>query len=267
MVSEGLGMPAKAAIAAGLAVAAAAGVVFALVGDDAEQQAEAKPVPGVVAPARPVPGSAAPPAAEPEPPEAKSPVAQAAVPVPPRRSKPGPSRPPAAGRPASPAPPVPAPPAATRPPKPAPKPPQGFQLARLKYSVYGEHAGPELETWRSSWVWQRWGLVVGGRRFGHGITVNSRSSVEIGLNRQCGAFSARVGVDGLSLLTDAEVRFSVYGDGRRLWQSGALGYDDGPVRVDVSLAGHTTLRLVVERAGEGRLPALVSWADAVVSCG
>ncbi|MFI9065186.1 sigma-70 family RNA polymerase sigma factor [Streptomyces sp. NPDC053429] len=267
VVSEGLGMPAKAAIAAGLAVAAAAGVVFALVGDDAEQQAGAKPVPGVVAPVRPVPGSAAPPAAEPEPPEAKSPVAQAAVPVPPRRSTPGPSRTPAAGRPASSSPPAPAPPAATRPPKPAPKPPQGFQLARLEYSVYGEHAGPELETWRSSWVWQRWGLVVGGRRFGQGITVNSRSSVEIGLNRQCGAFSARVGVDGLSLLTDAEVRFSVYGDGRRLWQSGALGYDDGPVRVDVSLAGHTTLRLVVERAGEGRLPALVSWADAVVSCG
>ncbi|MFD2122577.1 sigma-70 family RNA polymerase sigma factor, partial [Streptomyces cirratus] len=65
VASEALGMPAKAAIAAGLAVAAAAGVVFALVGDGGEQQAGAKPVPQTVAPVRPAPGSAAPPVAEP----------------------------------------------------------------------------------------------------------------------------------------------------------------------------------------------------------
>ncbi|MGW7189428.1 NPCBM/NEW2 domain-containing protein, partial [Streptomyces sp. NPDC054838] len=267
VVSEGLGMPAKAAIAAGLAVAAAAGVVFALTGDDAEQQAGAQPVPGVVAPVRPVPGSAAPPAPEVGPPEAETRVAE--VPVPPRRRAAAPSRTPAAKRPASPSPaPSPSkPPAASRPPKPAPKPPQGYQLARLEHSVYGEHAGPELETWRSSWVWQRWGLVVGGQQFGQGITVNSRSSVEISLNRQCSAFSARVGVDRTTLIADGEVRFSVYGDGRRLWQSHPLGYDDAPVGVEVPLAGTTTLRLVVERAGQGRLPALASWADAVVGCG
>lgn len=268
VVSEGLGMPAKAAIAAGLAVAAAAGVVFALAGDDPEQQAAAPP-PGVVAPARPVPGSASPPVAEPGPPEAESPVAE--VHVPSRPSVAASSPRPVAKRPASPSP-SPSPslsrsPAASRSPLPAPKPPQGFQLSRLEHSVYGRHTGPELETWRSSWVWQRWGLVVGGRLFAQGITVDSRSSVEISLNRQCRAFSARVGVDGRSLLTDGEVRFSVYGDGRRLWQSRALGHDDAPVDVDVSLAGTRTLRLVVERAGEGRLPALASWADAVVDCG
>ncbi|MEU6894961.1 sigma-70 family RNA polymerase sigma factor [Streptomyces sp. NPDC046557] len=267
VVSEGLGMPAKAAIAAGLAVAAAAGVVFALTGNDVEQQAEPEPVPGVVAPVRPLPRSATPPAPESATPVAKSPVAEA--PVPPRPSAGAPSRKPVAGRPVppSPSPSLSKSPAVPRPPKPAPKPPQGFPLARLGHSVYGEHAGPELETWRSSWVWQRWGLVVGDRRFGQGITVDSRSSVEISLNRQCRSFSARVGVDGLSLLTDGDVRFSVYGDGRRLWQSRALGYDDAPVGVEVSLAGTSMLRLVVERAGEGRLPALASWADAVVSCG
>ncbi|MCY0944744.1 NPCBM/NEW2 domain-containing protein [Streptomyces antarcticus] len=123
-----------------------------------------------------------------------------------------------------------------------------------------------MQTWRSSWVWQRWGLEVGDRRFGHGITVNSRSSVEITLNRQCGAFSARAGVDGLSVLTDATVRFSVYADGQRLWQSGALGYRDPAVAVQVPLTGRTSLRLVVERAGGGSLPTLASWADAVISC-
>ncbi|MCY0962857.1 sigma-70 family RNA polymerase sigma factor [Streptomyces sp. H27-H5] len=273
VVSEGLGLPAKAAIAAGIAVAAAAGVVFALAGDDSAPQPRAKPAPAVAAPAVPAP---APPAPEPRPPRTKAPVARVAVP--PRRSAaptppPAPSRAPSA-RPSASKPPVvrptPKPSPTRKPPKPSapavPAPAQGYALARLGHSAYGKHTGPELRTWAGSWMWQRWGLEVGGRRFAQGITVDSRSSVEIDLNRQCASFSARAGMDGLALLTDAEVRFSVYGDGRRLWRSGALGYRDAPARVEVSLAGHKTMRLVVERVGPGRLPALASWADAVISC-
>ncbi|GAA3378916.1 sigma-70 family RNA polymerase sigma factor [Streptomyces racemochromogenes] len=272
VVSEGLGLPAKAAIAAGIAVAAAAGVVFALTGDEPEPQAG--PAPGVVAPEVPAPAVSA--APEPAPPGAPSPAARG--PVPPRRSAapsaPASSAPAVTAAPPS-APPSPRPkpsptptpsPTRARPTTPPPQPPQGFPLAGLGHSAVGRHTGPELATWRSSWVWQRWGLVVGGQRFGQGITVPSRSTVEITLNRQCTSFSARAGVDGLSLPTDGTVRFSVYGDGQRLWRSGALGYDDAPVPVQVPLAGRSTLRLVVEQAGQGRLPTLAGWADAVISC-
>ncbi|MFJ8210198.1 sigma-70 family RNA polymerase sigma factor [Streptomyces sp. NPDC096033] len=276
VVSEGLGLPAKAAIAAGIAVAAAAGVVFALTGDEPEP--EAKPAPSVVAPV--VPRAPAPASAAPEPSPPADPAPAAGGPVPPARSA-APSV--AAPRPAPPSASAPAPatPSASRPPKPAPSPspspsrpspppsPQparAFPLARLEHAALGGHTGPELETWSSSWVWQRWGLVAGGQRFGQGITVNSRSSVEITLNRQCTSFSARAGVDGLSLLTDGTVRFSVYADGQRLWRSDPLGYGDAPAAVQVPLAGRSTLRLVVEQAGQGRLPTLASWADAVISC-
>ncbi|MER5809802.1 sigma-70 family RNA polymerase sigma factor [Streptomyces sp. NPDC002033] len=275
-VSEGLGLPAKAAIAAGVAVAAAAGVVFALTGDEPEPPAAAKPAPGVVAPAVPAPALSDPPVSSP--PAVPEPAARGSVP--PRRgptpTPSGPAAPPVsvpapASKAPAPAPPRPRPsptPSPT-PAKPSPKQPapaQGFPLARLVHSAYGRHTGPEVETWRSSWVWQRWGLEVGGQRFGQGITVNSRSSVDITLNRQCTSFSARAGVDGLSLLTDGTLRFSVYADGQRLWRSGVLGYGDAPAAVRVSLAGHETLRLVVEQAGQGRLPTLASWADAVISC-
>ena len=37
----------------------------------------------------------------------------------------------------------------------------------------------------SSWVWQRYGLSVGGKQYAHGVTVSSRSSVTIDLNRAC----------------------------------------------------------------------------------
>ncbi|MBT2445511.1 sigma-70 family RNA polymerase sigma factor [Streptomyces sp. ISL-43] len=270
VASEGLGLPAKAAIAAGVVVAAAAGVVFALAGDDTEPQARATPAPSVAAPALPVPGSSAPAAQEPSPAGAQPPPARG--PVPPSRAT---TPPPAVKAPAAPKPspsrerpsPSPSRSASAKPaPPPPPQAPQGFRLSGLDHSVYGDRSGPELQTWRSSWVWQRWGPQIGGHRFDHGITVNSRSSVEIALNRQCASFSARAGVDGLSLLTDGEVRFSVYADGQRLWQSRALGYEDPAVGVSVSLTGHKTLRLVVERAGGGRLPTLATWADSVISC-
>ncbi|AWZ16262.1 sigma-70 family RNA polymerase sigma factor [Streptomyces sp. ICC1] len=276
VASEGLGLPAKAAIAAGVVVAAAAGEVFALAGDDTEPQARADAAPSVAAPVRPVPVSSAPAAQEPSPPAAQPSAARGSVP-PPRASTPPPpsaKAPPAVPK-ASPSrerpSPGPSPSRSTSPkPKPTPTPPpqapEGFRLSGLVHSVYGDHSGPELQTWRSSWVWQRWGPQIGGQRFTHGITVNSRSSVKIALNRQCASFSSRAGVDGLSVLTDGEVRFSVYADGQRLWQSRALGYEDPAVGVSVSLAGHKTLRLVVERAGDGRLPTLASWADSVISC-
>ncbi|MER6449335.1 sigma-70 family RNA polymerase sigma factor [Streptomyces venezuelae] len=277
VAAEGLGLPAKAAIAAGIAVAAAAGVVFALAGDDTEPQARAKPAPGVAAPAVPAPPSVpkapAPSAAEPDPP-APEPAARGSAaprpgPTPSTTASVAPAPVPSASPSPSPSREKPSPaPSPERPtPKPTPpKPPQGFQLAGLAHSVYGDHSAPELQTWRSGWVWQRHGLEVGGRRFAHGITVNGRSSVEIALNRQCTSFSAQAGVDGLALFTDGSVRFSVYADGERVWQSAALGHEDPPAAVQVSLAGHRTLRLVVEKAGPGSLPTLASWADAVLSC-
>ncbi|MGW1516602.1 sigma-70 family RNA polymerase sigma factor [Streptomyces sp. NPDC002287] len=266
VVSEGLGLPAKAAIAAGIAVAAAAGVVFALTGDEPEP--EAKPAPSAAAPVVPrAPVPAPPPSSPPADPApaAGDPVPRAMAPSrAPRTAAPSVS----AAAPVTPSASASRRPKQTPSPSPSrPQPAQGFPLARLDPAGLGRHTGPELETWRSSWVWQRWGLVVGGQRFGQGITVNSRSSVAITLNRQCSSFSARAGVDGLSLLTDGTVRFSVYGDGQRLWRSDALGYGDAPVAVEVPLAGRSTLRLVVEQAGQGHLPTLASWADAVISCG
>ncbi|MET9465047.1 sigma-70 family RNA polymerase sigma factor [Streptomyces sp. NPDC006544] len=277
LASEGLGLPAKAAIAAGVVVAAAAGVVFALAGDDTEPPARAEPAPSVAAPVAPAAKPSAAPAQEPAPTRAQPPTARGSVPSP--RVTP----PPAPGAPAAPAPspgrerpsaspgrgqspnpgPSPSPSAKVTPPAPAA---QAFRVAGLGHSAYGGHDGPEIETWQSSWVWQRWGVTIGGQRFAHGITVDSRSSVRIALNRQCTDFTARAGVDGLSLYTVGRVRFSVYGDGERLWRSPALGREDPAARVSVPLSGHKVVRLVVERVGSGQLPVLASWADAVIGC-
>ncbi|MET7622480.1 sigma-70 family RNA polymerase sigma factor [Streptomyces sp. NPDC005408] len=264
--SEGLGAPAKAGIAGLVAVAAAAGLVWALSGDPkpapkpvAKPPASVPVVPQKPAPS-PKPEPPAPPAPEPTPPPSKP----APKPTPPPATKTTPkATPPKPVPPLPPVPPAPKPPKPTPPPAPAPK---VYQVNRLEYGVFGDHTGPEVRLGESSWLWQRGGMSINGKRYGHGVTVHAASSVTIDLNRQCSSYDAFAGVDDLTLGLGA-VRFSVYGDGGRLWRSPVMHGGDAAVPVHVSLAGQKTIRLVVEPHSALDSVALGDWAQSQISCG
>lgn len=143
--AEGLGAPAKAGIAAAVAVAAAAGLVWALVGDDGPAP-EAAPVakPPVVAPAVPAPA----PPQKPKPPNPAAPAPEPPPePTPTPKPEPTPTPPPTPEPPPAPKPtptPEPAPP---KPPAPEPPPapaPEVYRVSELKYSVVGDHSEPEI---------------------------------------------------------------------------------------------------------------------------
>lgn len=265
---EGLGAPAKAGIAAAVAVAATAGLVWALLGD-AEPEPEPMAKPPVTQPVAPEPAAPRP---QPEPPAPPAPVPPAAAPVPKPSAPPTPTPTPAVPKPTpTPTPPPTPTPKPTRTPSPTPTPtppapqPKVYQVNRLGYGVFGDHTGPEVRHDESSWMWQRSGMSIGGRQYGHGVTVHGRSSVTIDLNRDCMAYDALVGVDDLTPGVRA-VRFSVYGDGVRLWRSAALRRGDAAVPVHVPLAGHATLRLVVEPADLSGMAALADWAESRITC-
>ncbi|TXR96261.1 sigma-70 family RNA polymerase sigma factor [Streptomyces sp. col6] len=181
---------------------------------------------------------------------------------------PRPEAKPAAKPPAvAPAVPSPTPPKPT-PPKPEPTPPapEVYQVSEMDYTLFGDHTSPEVVLGESGWVWQRSGMSIGGSRYVHGVTVNSRSSVVIQLNRQCTRYEAMVGVDDLTMGLGA-VRFSVYGgDGTRLWQSPVVRGDDPAVPVGVNVAGQKRIRLVVEPEQPFGGIALADWADSRISC-
>ncbi|MEU9676456.1 MULTISPECIES: sigma-70 family RNA polymerase sigma factor [Streptomyces] len=271
--SEGLGAPAKAGIAAAVAVAAAAGLVWALIGDD-QPKPEPKPVakPPAVAPAVPAP--------EPPPPSPKPAPKPPAAPAPPAPSPsqpapkptPTPSPTPSPEPPPKPAPPAPSPPPSPRPtpkpPEPAPPPPapEVYQVSELAYSVFGDHTEPEVAMGRSSWIWQRSNVSIASTRYAHGVTVHSRSSVTIELNRPCTRYEAMVGVDDMTLGLGA-VRFSVFnGDGVRLWRSPVMEGGEPAVPVSVGIAGQSSIRLVVEPEGPMGGVALADWAESRISC-
>ncbi|MEV0779643.1 sigma-70 family RNA polymerase sigma factor [Streptomyces sp. NPDC050428] len=270
--AEGLGAPMKAGIAAVVALAAAAGLVWSLTGDEVPDRPKAKPpvvqpvVPEEPAPPpKPKPPAAPAPAPRPAPPEKPSPkptpkpspTPTKAKPTPPK-PKPEPPKPPAD----RPEPPVPAPP----PPPPPPPPPRVYQVNQLKYDVTGDGSGPEVRIGQSSWLWQRPGMSVGGTRYGHGASVHARSSVTIELNRRCATYQALVGVDDMTLGLGA-VRFSVYGDSGRLWRSPVVRGGEAAVPVSVGIGGRTTIRLVVEPHTPFDRVAVADWAQSRISCG
>ncbi|MFH0243646.1 NPCBM/NEW2 domain-containing protein [Streptomyces sp. HK10] len=128
----------------------------------------------------------------------------------------------------------------------------------------GGSDGPSVRE-GSSRLWQRSKLRIGGRDRGYGVTVSARSSVAVGLDGACTSFEALAGVDDLTPLRGA-VRFSVYGDGVRLWESGVVRRGEEPVPVRLSLAGVRTLRLVAEPNGVLDSVVMADWAQARIGC-
>ncbi|MFF4163641.1 sigma-70 family RNA polymerase sigma factor [Streptomyces sp. NPDC001741] len=263
--SEGLGAPVKAGIAATLAMAAAAGLVWAMAGDDrpapepppvAKPPAAAPVTPSPSAPPEPTPTPSATPA--PAPPPAPEPA-----PTPPPPPTPTPPAPEPTSEPTTPEP-SPTPPEPTPAPAPAP---EVYQVNELAYSVLGDHTGPEILLGRSNGLfWQRSGLSIASTTYAHGVTAHSRSSVTVQLNRSCTRYEAMVGVDDMTLGLGA-VRFSVYdGGGAQLWQSPVVRGGEPAVPLSVGIEGQETIRLVVEPSGTLGGVALADWANSRISC-
>ncbi|MFI6085685.1 sigma-70 family RNA polymerase sigma factor [Streptomyces sp. NPDC051217] len=272
--AEGLGAPLKAGIAAVVALAAAAGLVWALSGDEVPDKPKAKPpVVQPVVPEGPAPPPELKPPAAPAPPPPTAPpradkptTSSAPKPSPtPTKAKPTPPKPqppaPPPARPKPPAPPPPPPP----PPPPAPA-PEVYQVNRLKFDVAGDGSGPEVRIGQSSWLWQRPGMSIGGTRYGHGASMHASGSVTIDLNRRCATYQALVGIDDMTLGLGA-VRFSVYGDGSRLWRSPVVRGGDAAVPVTVGIGGRKTIRMVVEAHTPFEAVAVADWAQSRISCG
>ncbi|WP_107471354.1 sigma-70 family RNA polymerase sigma factor [Streptomyces monashensis] len=260
--AEGLGAPVKAGIAAGVVAVAAAAVALALANDSHPPAKEtAKPAPSATAVRSPAP-QPTPSKRTPAPP----PVVPAAEPAPTPTPTPRPTPTPAP-RPKPTPTPTPTPsPKPTPTPTPTPPPTTVYEMNELGYDVGGDGTRPEIRLGESSWVWQRYGMSIGGVQYARGVTVHGESSVTVALNRQCTAYDALAGVDDMTLGL-GKVSFSVYADGVRLWRSGMVKGRDQAVPVHVDLTGRTTVRLVVEpHSNVFDQAALADWAESRFAC-
>jgi hypothetical protein len=92
-------------------------------------------------------------------------------------------------------------------------------------------------------------LTVGGKRFEGGISARAGSEIEYDTTGIFAAFSAQVGVDDAY---NGSLIFTVIGDGRELWNSGAVKKADAPRPVTANIAG--VKRLILRTAATGDAP-------------
>ncbi|UXY28470.1 sigma-70 family RNA polymerase sigma factor [Streptomyces sp. HUAS TT20] len=277
--AEGLAGSVKAGIAAGVVAVGVATVALALLNDGHPAKEVAKPSspPSVAQPNPPAPAPSAPSTTRPTPTAPGVVPVAAPTPAPAPSSAPGqspnptssPSRTPAPSPKPTPPPTPPSTPTRTPAPPTTPAPPPApvvYQWSGLRYDITGDGSKPEMRLAESSWVWRRYGLSVADKHYARGVTVHGASSVTVDLNRECTAYDAMAGVDDLTLGL-GKVYFSVYADGVRLWRSGMVKGGAPAVPVHVNLAGHRTVRLVVEpHSNAFDTGALADWADARFTC-
>ncbi len=104
-------------------------------------------------------------------------------------------------------------------------------------------------------------ISLGGRTFGAGVGTHAESTLYVDLDGKVGRFKACVGVDD-GAGRRGSVRFMVYGDGKRLFDSGVMKGGQEAKAVDVPLTGVKQLRLMVTSAGDGADFDHADWAQA-----
>lgn len=106
-------------------------------------------------------------------------------------------------------------------------------------------------------------LTIAGVKFDKGVGTHADSTMYIALPDGAQKFTAQVGVDDACASDKASIRFRIYGDGKKLFDSGILKWKEAAKSVDVELKGIKTLVLNVSSTGDGVAYDHGNWADAV----
>ena len=106
-------------------------------------------------------------------------------------------------------------------------------------------------------------IVIGGKRFKKGLGVARNSAVTYQLDGTKSKFRADVGVDD-EVGKKGSMRFVVFADGKKIYDSGTLKGTDGAKRLDLDIAGVKELKLVTTDAGDGAVGDHGSWGGARV---
>ncbi len=107
-------------------------------------------------------------------------------------------------------------------------------------------------------VWEK-PMTIGSRHFRRGLGTHADSRIVYDIGSRYRRFQCWVGADGAS---HATITFEVWGDGRKLWESGLMTRESAAKRVDLDVTGAKTLKLVVGDGGDGITSDHANWADA-----
>jgi hypothetical protein len=105
-------------------------------------------------------------------------------------------------------------------------------------------------------------LRIKDTTYDKGLGHHAPGEIVVDLSGDYASFLADVGIQWQGGNTAGSVEFKVYIDSDLRYDSGVVREQDAPRKVEVSLAGADTLRLVVTDAGDGITCDCADWADA-----
>lgn len=103
-------------------------------------------------------------------------------------------------------------------------------------------------------------MAVAGTKFERGLATHAPSIFWIDLSEGSERFQAFVGVDDSA--GGGTINFKVYGDRKKLFESGVMKLGDKPKEVNVDLTGMKTLLLFVDDCDDGLACDHADWAEA-----
>jgi hypothetical protein len=105
-------------------------------------------------------------------------------------------------------------------------------------------------------------MRIGSKIFSRGLGTHSNSRIVYKLGGRYRRFTAYVGAD--KEVMGNTIVFEVWGDGKKLWESGVMTVNDEAKRVDLDISGVDILELRVGDAGDGINADHADWADAIL---
>jgi hypothetical protein len=109
-------------------------------------------------------------------------------------------------------------------------------------------------------------LTIAGKTFEHGLGTHAASEIIYELDGEYTGFTAWVGVDDeMRGYTSSTVVFQIFGDGKKLFDSGVMRLNQSAKRVNVAVAGVDELDLIVTDAGDGSRGDHADWAEPVLT--
>ncbi len=106
-------------------------------------------------------------------------------------------------------------------------------------------------------------LLIAGERFSRGVGTHADSLMYINLDGRALRFTAKIGIDD-ETAGKGTVKFMIYGDGKKLYDSGIIKGGQKSRLVDINLQGVKKLILIVTAAGDGQSYDHADWADACI---
>lgn len=108
-------------------------------------------------------------------------------------------------------------------------------------------------------------ITLNGQTFQKGLGVHAHSEVQYYLGGNFKRFTSYIGIDDTQIDTSAaSVTFEVWGDGKKLYDSGLMTAVSETKHVDVNVEGVKDLKLVVTNAGNGNGNDHGTWAEAKI---